>query len=43
MGTVVDLLEGWATIQKELNRMERWADRKDWNLMQFNKEKCRAL
>lgn len=39
-GTVSNLLEGCASIQRDLNRMEQQADR---NLMQFNKVKSRVL
>ena len=32
--------EGCAAIQKDLNRLEKWADR---NLMKFSKERCKVL
>lgn len=40
LGGVADSPEGPAAIQRDLNRLERWADK---NLMEFSREKCNIL
>lgn len=39
-GEGADMAEGFAAIQRVLNRLEKWAD---GNLMKFSKVKCKVL
>ena len=40
LGGVADTPEGHASIQRDLDRLEKWGNR---NLMRFNQEKCKVL
>ena len=40
LGAVAHSPESHAAIKRELNRLERWADKK---LMEFSEEKCKVL
>jgi len=39
LGGMTDMPEGHSAFQRDLNRLEKWADR---NLMKFSKEKFKA-
>lgn len=40
LGGAVDMFEGKAAIQMQIDKLEEWADR---NLMKFSQEKCKIL
>ena len=40
LGGVADTLEGFPTVQQDLDRLESWAER---NSMRFSKSKCRVI
>jgi len=40
LGGMADLPEGYAVIQRDSNRLEKWADS---NLMKVNRGKCKVL
>ena len=38
-GGAINILEGKASIQRDLDRLEKWAD---WNFIKFNKSKNKS-